>query len=294
MPPPIPTEEKHSGEIHGPGVDDPSAHLAPWQNTIRVIIFEADTPLGKIFDIALLVCIILSVLAVVLESVDPIREQFGGLLYACEWGFTILFTIEYILRLLSVARPSQYAISFFGIVDILAILPTYLSLFIADTQSLIVIRALRILRIFRVFKLARYLREAQTLLHALHETREKITVFLVVIATLVLILGAMMYLIEGPENGFDSIPTGIYWAIVTITTVGFGDITPKTPIGQALAAMAMILGYCIIIVPTGIFSAEIMKARRGQVSTVICPVCTREGHEMDASYCKFCGGKLRP
>lgn len=269
--------------------------LSPTRAKLHEIIFEADTPAGKLFDVILLVTIVLSVLAAMLESVGEIQSRYGKILYGLEWFFTILFTIEYLFRLGCVLRPLKYATSFFGIVDLMAILPTYLSLFIAGTQSLLVIRVLRLLRIFRVFKLARYLVESKTLVEALKASRHKITVFLLSVLSVVIITGALMYLIEGPANGFTSIPRSVYWAIVTMTTVGYGDIAPQTFFGQALAAVVMILGYGIIAVPTGIFSAHLVKHyidKDRAVSTQACQACSAEGHDAGASYCKCCGSKL--
>ena len=262
---------------------------------LHEIIFESDTPAGKLFDVILLVAILLSVLAAILESVAGVRNRYGTFLYGLEWFFTILFTIEYLFRLGCVLRPSRYATSFFGIVDLMAIFPTYLSFFVVGTQSLLVIRILRLLRLFRVFKLGRYLGEARQLVDALKASRAKITVFLLTVLSVVIIMGALMYLVEGPENGFTSIPRGIYWAIVTMTTVGYGDIAPQTIVGQALAAIIMVLGYGIIAVPTGIFSANMIKVSRRaghSVTTQVCPSCLAEGHEEDAVFCKFCGTKL--
>jgi len=269
--------------------------LSPTRARLHEIIFESDTPAGKLFDVILLVAILLSVLAAILESVVGIQNRYGVLLYGIEWLFTILFTIEYFFRLSCVLRPSRYATSFFGIVDLMAVLPTYLSLFVVGTQSLLVIRVLRLLRLFRVFKLGRYLGEARQLVEALKASRAKITVFLLTVLSVVIIMGALMYLIEGPENGFTSIPRGVYWAIVTMTTVGYGDIAPRTFVGQALAAIIMVLGYGIIAVPTGIFSANMIKVSRlagHSVSTQGCPNCLAEGHDEDAVFCKFCGTKL--
>ena len=259
---------------------------------LHEIIFEADTPAGKAFDVALLWLILLSVLTVMLESVSSVRAQYGFVLRAVEWLFTLLFTGEYILRLYSVRRPGRYATSFFGLVDFLAVLPTYLSLFVAGTQSLLVIRALRLLRVFRVLKLAKFLGEANFLLAALRASRAKITVFLGTIMAIVLIVAAFMYLIEGEENGFTSIPTAAYWAIVTMTTVGYGDIAPQTVPGRALAAALMFLGYAIIAVPTGIVSAELAGQTSRNVSTQACPSCSAEGHDHDATHCKYCGAGL--
>jgi len=271
---------------------DTSRPQAPWRERLHEIIFEADTPLGKVFDVAVLVAIFLSVLAVMLESVTDVREHYGPLLRGVEWFFTILFTIEYVLRLISVRRPLRYATSFLGIVDLLAIVPTYLSLFVAGTQSLLVIRSLRLLRIFRVLKVARFLHEVTALTTAIRNTRVKIAVFLMAVLTIVLIMGSAMYVIEGEAGGFTSIPRGMYWAIVTVTTVGYGDIAPKTVLGQVVAAVAMVLGYSLIIIPTGIFSMELVEAARKKVNTQNCPECLREGHDKDAVYCKFCSAKL--
>jgi voltage-gated potassium channel len=270
----------------------------PAQTPLRArlfeIIFEADTPGGKAFDVALLLAITLSVAAVMLESVAPIRARFGRLLYVVEWIFTILFTVEYAVRLACVKRPLRYARSFFGVIDLLAVLPTYLSVFVFGAQSMLVIRVIRLLRIFRIFKLTRFLGEARTLTVAMRASRHKIVVFLGAVLSIVTIMGALMYLIEGPESGFTSIPRGVYWAIVTMTTVGYGDIAPRTVVGQGVAAFVMILGYAIIAVPTGIVSAELVQAAAKPVSgtTRACPGCGREGHDHDATHCKYCGGEL--
>ena len=266
--------------------------LAPWRERLHEVIFEADTPAGRTFDVALLVSIGLSVLAVILESVAGIQERFGSALRAIEWIFTILFTVEYVLRLICIRRPLRYAFSFFGIVDLLAILPTYLSLVIPGAQSLLVIRSLRLLRIFRVLKIVRHLDELSALVEAVKATRTKITVFVMVVMTLVLIMGSAMYVVEGAESGFTSIPRGIYWAIVTVTTVGYGDLAPRTVLGQMIAAVAMLLGYSLIIIPTGIFSTELARITARPVSTQNCPACIREGHDPDATHCKYCGEKL--
>jgi voltage-gated potassium channel len=267
--------------------------LTHWRTKIHEIIFEADTPVGRWFDIFLIISIILSVIAVMLDSVASIGEKYGWELYLVEWFFTILFTIEYVLRLISVGRPLSYARSFFGLVDLLAILPTYVSVILPGSQYLLVIRILRILRIFRVLKLVQYIQEARQLRQALRESRRKITVFLFAVLALVIIFGSLMYLIEGPPNGFTSIPRSIYWAIVTLTTVGYGDISPKTGVGQFLASIIMILGYAIIAVPTGIVT--VAMARGGpleKVTTQVCRHCSAEDHDSDAQYCKYCGEKL--
>ncbi|MCK4306217.1 MAG: ion transporter [Candidatus Eisenbacteria sp.] len=262
------------------------------RSKIHEVIFEADTPSGKTFDVLLLFLIVLSVCAVILESVAPIRQSHGRVLRIAEWGFTGLFTIEYILRLVSVGRPHRYALSFFGLVDLLAIAPTYLSLLVAGTQSLVVIRALRLLRVFRVLKLAQYVGASRMLEAALRASARKIVVFLGAVLTLVLIIGALMYLIEGEENGFTSIPQSIYWAIVTMTTVGYGDLAPGTVLGRILASAVMILGYGIIAVPTGIVTVELAGVRKDQISTQACPECSAEGHDPDARFCKHCGARL--
>jgi voltage-gated potassium channel len=267
----------------------PSSH---WRRRIHEIIFEADTPGGKAFDIALLVLIFLSVFIVMLESVTAIRIDYGRPLRLIEWGFTILFTIEYVLRLISVGKPTRYALSFFGIVDFLAILPTYMSLFVAGTQSLLVIRVLRLLRIFRVLKLVHFVGEAQMLRAAIRASVRKIIVFLGAVLTLVIIVGAIMYLIEGEEGGFTNIPQSIYWAVVTMTTVGYGDISPQTLPGKILASLVMIIGYGIIAVPTGIVTVELGMARKKSITTQVCPECVAEGHDPDASFCKYCGSRL--
>jgi len=273
-------------------VDHETPAANSWRFKIHEIIFEADTPAGKLFDVALFVAIVLSVVAVLLESVGEIRDAYGPLLRRAEWFFTILFSVEYVLRLISVGRPMRYARSFFGVVDLLAIVPTYLSLIFVGTQSLIVIRALRLLRVFRVLKLTQFLAEAKTLNVAMRASVRKIIVFLGTVLTLVLIVGALMYLIEGEESGFTSIPQSIYWAIVTMTTVGYGDIAPQTVLGKLLASAVMIMGYGIIAVPTGIVTVEMASARRRETSTQACRECSAEGHDSDARHCKYCGEKL--
>jgi len=263
-----------------------------WQKKLHEIIFEADTPTGKAFDVVLLINIGLSVFAVMLESVESISIRYGNLLRTMEWMFTFLFTLEYLLRIISVRKPLGYVFSFLGIIDLLAILPTYLSLFFVSTQALVIFRAIRLLRIFRVFKLARYLKEGRIISLALKASRFKITVFLTGVMSVVLIMGTLMYLIEGAENGFTSIPRSVYWAIVTLTTVGYGDIAPQTIPGQMVAAAIMILGYAIIAVPTGIVTSELSKVVEKEASTQSCPECSREGHDVDAVYCKYCGAEL--
>lgn len=269
--------------------DSRSRHKA----RLHEIIFEADTPAGRAFDIFLLLLIVLSVIAVVLESVASISARYGTMLRAFEWIVTVLFTIEYVLRLYCVGRPLRYARSFFGIVDLLSILPTYLSVVIPGAQSFMVIRALRLLRVFRVLKLAHFVGEASELASALRASARKIIVFLGAVLTLVVIVGSLMYVIEGEAHGFTNIPVSIYWAIVTMTTVGYGDIAPQTPLGKILASVIMIMGYGIIAVPTGIVSVELAGVARGKkVSAQACPECGAEGHASDAVHCRFCGSKL--
>ena len=267
--------------------------IAPWRQQIHEIVFEADTPAGKLFDVVLIASIVLSVAAVMLDSVADIHAAHGPLLLGVEWVFTLLFTVEYLLRLSSVRQPVRYATSFFGVVDLLAVVPTYLSLVVAGTQSLLVIRALRLLRIFRVFKLGYYLREAEGPARALKASRAKIVVFVTAVLSIAVIVGALLYLIEGEANGFTSIPRAVYWAIVTMTTVGYGDIAPHTVLGQIVASGLMLLGYAIIAVPTGIVSFEIAQAAmRRKISTQACLACSREGHDSDATHCKYCGAAL--
>lgn len=271
--------------------------LSAWRVKVHEIIFEADTPAGKGFDVALLIAILVSVVAVMLESVegtpsDPsLVEEFKTWFVVLEWTLTILFTIEYILRILSIGKPWKYVFSFYGMIDLLSILPSFLGLFVTGAGSLRVIRMIRLLRIFRVLKLAQFVGEGNLLIRALRDSRAKITVFMVGVLSLVTILGTMMYLIEDPESGFTSIPRSIYWAIVTMTTVGYGDIAPQTVLGQTLASIVMILGYAIIAVPTGIVSAQIIRPTN-EVSSQSCPQCAVEGHYPDAKYCFKCGSKL--
>lgn len=263
-----------------------------WRSRLSEIIFGTDTPAGKAFDVVLIWSIIFSVVIVVLESVHSIRDVYGEILYGIEWFFTILFTIEYILRLISVKRPVNYATSFFGLVDLLAILPTYLSIFIPGSQSLLTIRALRLLRIFRVFKLTQFTREARMIMTALRASGRKIGVFISAVLAIVVIIGSVMYVIEGEKNGFVDIPTSIYWSIVTLTTVGYGDLSPHTPLGKALASFLMIIGYGIIAVPTGIVTVELSQTTQKQAVDRACPGCGVAGHSSDAKFCRGCGKKL--
>jgi voltage-gated potassium channel len=265
---------------------------ADWRAKLHEIIFEAETPAGKAFDVVLLVLIVLSVVTVSLESVAEVRAEWGRQLRTIDWIITALFTIEYGLRLICVGQPLRYARSFFGVVDLLAILPTYLSLFVAGSQSLLVIRALRLLRVFRVLKLAHFVGEERALRAALRASTRKIVVFLGAVLMVTINVGAVMYLIEGPENGFASIPESVYWAIVTMTTVGYGDIAPQTLAGKMLASAVMILGYGIIAVPTGIVTVEVSNSLRTATRTHACRSCSAEGHAADAVYCKYCGALL--
>ena len=272
---------------------DKSGIISPWRMRLHEVIFESDTPAGKAFDSILLVFILLSVLTVILDSVSMFRSRYGFVLTALEWFFTITFTIEFIARIVTIGKPLRYVFSFYGIVDLSSIVPTYLSLVLPGTKFLLVIRALRLIRIFRIFKLTRYLSEGEVLMSALRQSKYKITVFLGTVGTLVIIMGTLMYITEGEQNGFTSIPRSIYWAIVTLTTVGYGDIAPKTVLGQALASLIMIMGYGIIAVPTGIVTAELAGIRhKSAVTAQSCPQCSRQGHDPDASHCKYCGGKL--
>lgn len=264
-----------------------------WRQRIRTVIFGADTPAGKAFDVALLLAIATSVAVVMLESVAELGERYRFLLRGAEWVFTVAFTMEYVLRLVSVDRPARYARSFFGLVDLLSIIPTYLSLLLSGAQSLLVIRVLRLLRVFRVLKLGHFLYEAEQLSAALRASLRKITVFLGAVFTVVLIVGSLMYLIEGGDGGFTNIPRSVYWAIVTMTTVGYGDIAPQTAAGQLLASALMILGYGVIAVPTGLVSAELVQqGRNGRAATRACPGCGENGHDDDARHCKYCGTPL--
>ena len=269
-----------------------STGLSGWRAKGHEVIFEADTAAGKTFDVVLILSIFASVAVVLLESVASIRDQHGGLLRAAEWGFTVLFTLEYLARLRCVERPGRYARSFFGVVDLLAILPTYISVLIPGAQAMAVIRTLRILRVFRVLKLATYVRESDQLMRALAASRRKIAVFLFAVASIAVIFGSLMYLVEGPAHGFTSIPRGIYWAIVTLTTVGYGDISPQTAVGQGIATFIMVLGYGIIAVPTGIVTSELTRSSILPISAQACKVCGATGHDHDSSFCKFCGGAL--
>jgi voltage-gated potassium channel len=275
---------------------------APWRKKLHDVIFLADTPAGKAFDVVLIVAIILSVIVVMLDTVESYSARYGEILIALEWIFTGLFTVEYVLRLLTAPSAGRYARSFYGLVDLSAVLPSYLSLLFPAGRFLLVVRGLRVLRVFRVLKLVEYVGEAAVLGRALRASRVKITVFLVSVLTVVLIVGAAMYLVEGPESGFTSIPRAAYWAIVTLTTVGYGDIAPQSSVGQALASLVMILGYGIIAVPTGIVTVELGRAAEHRPrpsagaptggSGPTCGRCGMDGHLPDSRFCRGCGERL--
>ncbi len=269
--------------------------MNPLKKQLHTIIFEADTKAGRWFDIALIAFILISIIIVMLESNPDLSPQFQGWLTLAEWSVTILFSVEYLLRIWITKHSRRYIFSFFGIIDLLAILPAFIGLLFTGTQMLIVLRSLRLIRIFRVLKLTRYVKEASILWSALVAGRNKIGVFLFAVLILITILGTVMYIIENPYNpGFKSIPASIYWAVVTLTTVGYGDIAPITTLGQLVAGMIMIIGYAIIAVPTGIVTSELAKEiRHISLNTYVCPSCFRGGHEDEATFCKFCGTRLK-
>ena len=258
---------------------------------IYIIIFRSDTPAGRLFDLSLLFLILLSIFSVALESVATFRRDYLTYIHIIEWTCTIFFTIEYALRIYVINRPKQYIFSFYGLVDLVAFLPTYLSFFLAGTQFLVVVRAFRLLRVFRILKLSRFLSEGNILKQALQNSMHKIVVFLATVLTLVIIMGTIMYLIEGPHNGFENIPISIYWAIVTITTVGYGDVSPQSPLGQFFASILMIMGYGIIAVPTGIVSVEMAKAT--ELAKKRCPACRAAIFDSEANFCSNCGVDLK-
>ena len=264
-----------------------------WQHRLHEIIYESNTRAGKIFDVSLLFLIVVSIVVVMLDSVFRWHLEYGRFFLVLEWTFTVIFTIEYILRLICIKRPWRYVTSFLGIIDLLAIIPTYLSYFFLGAQSLLVLRALRLLRIFRIFKLTHFLSEMKFLGVAIRGSIRKISIFMLVVLTLVIIMGSVMYLLEEKQNGFDSIPDSIYWAIVTITTVGYGDMAPATTAGKFVASIIMLMGYGIIAVPTGIVTTEMALAmRKKEQNHETCLNCGREGHDADARFCKYCGEKL--
>ncbi len=263
-----------------------------WREILHEVIYEADTREGKLFDVVLLVAILLSVIIVMLESVQDIGQQYENELNIAEWIITILFSVEYIARIISIKKPTKYIFSFYGLIDFFSTIPKYLTLFALSAHSLVALRALRLLRVFRILKLARFIGEGNLLIKSLKASKARISVFLFFVMILCVILGTIMYLVEGGENGFSSIPRSIYWAIVTLTTVGYGDISPHTPLGQFIASIVMILGYAIIAVPTGIVTSEMTKMNEIDTNTQVCPNCSYEGHDDDASYCNHCGSKL--
>lgn len=264
-----------------------------WRFRLHEIIYESNTPAGKAFDIGLLVAIFTSIIVVMLDSVQHLHHQYGHLFHLLEWIFTALFTIEYILRLISISKPVKFVFSLLGIIDLISLLPSYLSIFFIGAQSLLVFRAFRLLRVFRIFKLGEFLSEIHFLTQALRNSFRKISIFLLTVLTITIILGSIMYLVEKRENGFSNIPESIYWAIVTITTVGYGDISPITPMGKFVASVVMLIGYAIIAVPTGIITHDIAVAAKSKKELPeSCPSCSLEGHDMDALFCKHCGSSL--
>ena len=265
-----------------------------WKNRLHDIIYEADTPMGKLFDVILLILIVLSIIIVMLESVKGLSAETYKLLYYAEWIITIFFTFEYVARIISIKKPSSYIFSFYGIIDFLSTIPLYLSFFITGTSALLAVRALRLLRVFRILKISRYIGESNKLAKAIKDSRAKILVFLFVVLVLCIIMGTLMYIIEGEESGFKSIPISVYWCIVTLTTVGYGDIAPVTPLGQLLAAIIMIMGYGIIAVPTGIVSAEYTyHQNKVHLNTQSCSHCGENEHKDNAKFCHKCGMNLK-
>ena len=264
-----------------------------WRERLRSIIFLADTRAGRLFDVVLIAVIIASVLVVLIESSVTTGEAWSLPLKAAEWTFTMIFLAEYVARLMAVRQPLRYAGSFFGIIDLLAVLPAFLGLVLPGSHYLTVLRLLRVLRVFRVLKLVPYMAEAAVIMGALRASRRKITVFLFSVLIIAVVLGSLIYVIEGEENGFTSIPRSMYWTIVTLTTVGYGDLTPRTGLGQALAAMIMIMGYGIIAVPTGLVTAQVVSETMHARDRRRCQACGRAGHERDADFCRHCGAQLR-
>jgi voltage-gated potassium channel len=266
--------------------------MRPLRERLHDIIFQHDEPAERAFDVVVIVAILLSVLVVMLDSVESISAAYGDVLYAAEWLFTLLFTVEYLLRLWTAKRPLAYARSFYGVVDLLSVLPTWLSILFPPGRFLVVLRALRVLRVFRILKLAEYVEQGAVLSAALRASRYKITVFVSTVLIVTVIVGSLMYLIEGPASGFSSIPQSVYWAVVTLTTVGYGDVAPAGPLGKALAATLMIMGYGIIAVPTGIVTLELDRASRASAPRRACPGCGVDRHDADATFCKHCGTAL--
>lgn len=266
--------------------------LRPWQKKLQEVIHGTETSAGRNFDVLLLIVILISIVVVMLESIRSLNEQYSFTFWSIEWVVTALFTVEYFLRIVSLKKPLTYVFSFMGVVDLLSLLPTYIGLFVEGTEALMVIRSIRFLRIFRILKLSRYMLGADILGEALKNSRHKITVFLISILTIVIIMGGLMFVIEPDEAGFTSIPRSVYWAIITITTVGYGDIAPVTPVGQAIASLIMLFGYAIIAVPTGIVSSEMTAIKKDSIKPFECPNCGATGHEKEAKFCKDCGTKF--
>ncbi len=281
-----------------PGADELGKPLAGWRLKLYTIIFEADTVSGRRFDKLLIALILLSLLVIMADSVESLSNRYGAWFWRIEWAFTLAFTLEYVLRLSCVRHPLRYARSFYGVIDLLAVLPTYAALLFPELSLLIGVRALRLLRIFRVFKLTRFVGEYVLLGRALRASARKILVFLSTVLLIVVVMGTVMYVVEGPANGFTSIPTSVYWAISTLATVGFGDITPHTGLGRFIASIMMLLGWGVLAVPTGIVTMEMTMAQQAEarrtVTTRTCHECLTEGHDIDAKYCKRCGAKLPP
>ena len=274
-----------------------STQKSNWKSRLHEVIYEADTTAGRLFDVVLLIAIIISIIFVMLESVEWIDKEYHDFLNIAEWIFTILFTFEYLDRIVSVKNPKKYIFSFYGIIDLLSTIPKYLSLFLVGSHHLVALRALRLLRIFRILKLTRYIGESTNFVRSLKASKAKISVFLFAVVILCVILGTVMYLVEGNnDSGFTSIPRSVYWAIVTLTTVGYGDIAPATPLGQLIASLIMIMGYGIIAVPTGIVTSEMTKIRKHevQINTQSCPNCLEDKHKDNAIFCHKCGNKLNP
>ncbi|NJB83343.1 ion transporter [Wenyingzhuangia aestuarii] len=264
-----------------------------WKKRLHEIIYEADTPAGKLFDVVLLILILISVLVVMLESVETLQSVYGSYFSIIEWGITILFTIEYILRVVTVKSPLKYIFSWYGIIDLIATLPKYIGLFVTRTEALLVLRSLRLLRVFTILKLARYVGASNDLIKAIKASKAKIGVFIFAVLILSMVLGTIMYIIEGnADSGFTSIPRSIYWIIVTMTTVGYGDIAPVTALGQFFASLVMIMGYGIIAVPTGIVSSEYTSVKKEPINTQVCNNCNETRHQYKANFCHNCGEHL--
>lgn len=270
-----------------------SREQTPLQARLYKIVFGTDTPTGKWFDLILIVAILVSVAVIVADSMAGVHREYGELLQRLEWGFTVLFSVEYVLRIWIAKNRRAYLLSFYGIIDLLAILPSYLAILIPQTAPLLIIRLLRVLRVFRVLRLVGYLDDANQIAGIMRTSWRPIFVFFSIIITIIAVFGCLIYVLEGPNNGFENIPVSVYWAIVTVTTVGYGDVVPVTAAGRAISALAMLVGYAIIAVPTGIFTANIIEKRRKKIKPMNCPQCSRAGHEEDARYCRFCGSSLR-